>query len=40
MAASWGVALALIWGDDSEEGIRPEAFVRKHLLPFFEEDRD
>lgn len=31
------MAGALLWDDDSEEGMRAEAFIREHLLPFFEE---
>lgn len=29
------MAGALLWDDDAEEGMRAEAFVREHLLPFF-----
>lgn len=31
------MAGSVLWDDDAEEGMRAEAFVREHLLPFFED---
>ena len=31
---------SVLWDDDSEEGMRAAAFVREHLVPFFEGGAD